>query len=127
MKKYLLIAILFSLQACTRVIQCEPSTKLTTGLVQREIYIGMPASDVAGVLGSPNIVTLDENRDEVWVYDKVSSQIQSSSAGGGVWLLVAGAYKDTYSSESNQRTLTVIVKFDKDKKVKDFTYRQSSF
>ena len=35
--------------------------KLTTGVVQREIRKGMPSADVAEALGSPNIVTTDED------------------------------------------------------------------
>ena len=49
------------------------ATNLTVGKVQGEIKMGMPASDVAAILGSPNIVTTDEKRREVWIYDKVSS------------------------------------------------------
>ena len=49
------------------------ATNLTVGTVQGSIKVGMPASDVAALLGSPNIVTTDENRREVWIYDKVSS------------------------------------------------------
>jgi outer membrane protein assembly factor BamE (lipoprotein component of BamABCDE complex) len=127
MKKCFLIAVLVSFTACTQVIESESSTQLTAGLVQREIRIGMPASDVAVVLGSPNIVTLDENKDETWVYDKVSTQVEYCATREGVWLVLACAQKRTFRSKSNQKTLIVIVKFDQDKLVKDFTYRQSSF
>ncbi|HFD33201.1 MAG TPA: hypothetical protein ENJ28_10920, partial [Gammaproteobacteria bacterium] len=34
--------------------------RLTVGTVQREIRVGMTGADVAGVLGSPNIVTKDD-------------------------------------------------------------------
>ena len=110
MKKCLLTALLCGVTACAPAPRSEPSNKLTAGVVQKEIRIGMPASDVATVLGSPNIVSLDENRDEVWVYDKVSTQVEYSSAGGGVWLILFGAQKESGRSETRQRTLTVIVK-----------------
>ena len=87
----------------------------------------MPASDVAIVLGSPNIVSLDENKDEVWVYDKISTQVEYTSGSAGIWLLVFGGHRESGSSQKSQKTLTVIVKFDNDKKVKDFVYRSSSF
>ena len=47
--------------------------RLTVGKVQGEIKVGMAASQVAELLGSPNIVTTDEKRREVWMYDKVST------------------------------------------------------
>ena len=47
--------------------------RLTVGKVQGEVKVGMPASQVAELLGSPNIVTTDEKRREVWIYDKVST------------------------------------------------------
>lgn len=127
MRKILVVAILSCLSACAPTVPSEPSTKLTAGLVQKEIRIGMPASDVALALGSPNIVSLDENRDEVWVYDKISTQVEQSSSGGGVWLLIVGAGKQSAFAQKSQKTLTVIVKFNKDKQVKDFTYHASSF
>lgn len=125
--KYVLLALLSSFTACASVHHCEPADKLTTGVVQREIYQGMPASDVAAVLGAPNIVSLDENRDEVWVYDKISSQVEYSAQRGGVWLLIAGGGSESGYQKRSQRTLTIIVKFDSNKQVKDFTYHSSSF
>ncbi|CRX39208.1 hypothetical protein [Estrella lausannensis] len=125
--KYLLLALLGCFTACATVHHCEPADKLTTGTVQREIYLGMPASDVAAALGAPNIVSLDEMRDEVWVYDKISSQVEYSAQRGGVWLLIAGGGSESGYQRKSQRTLTIIVKFNKDKQVKDFTYHSSSF
>ena len=97
--------------------------QMTVAKAQREIRIGMSSSEVIEVMGSPNMVTTDDQRRETWVYDKVSSNV--SSSGGGVWLLVAG-YSSGKSS-SNQRTLTIIVRFDEHSKVRDFSYRSSSF
>jgi hypothetical protein len=69
------------------------------------------------------MVTTDDQRRETWVYDKVSTNVSSSS--GGVWLLVAGT--GSSSSAKSQRTLTIIVKFDGDGKVRDFAYRTATF
>jgi outer membrane protein assembly factor BamE (lipoprotein component of BamABCDE complex) len=101
----------------------DANDRLTAGTVQREIRIGMTSADVVSVLGSPNVVTTDEQRREVWVYDKMSSSVTTSSS--GVWLLVVGSSSSNYSS--SQRTLTIIVKFDNNAKVRDFAYRTSSF
>ena len=47
--------------------------RLTVGRVQGEVKVGMSAAQVAELLGSPNIVTTDDKRREVWIYDKVST------------------------------------------------------
>ena len=125
--KYVLFTFLICLSACAPVHYYEQSDKLTTGIVQREIHIGMPASDVVTILGSPNIVSLDENKDEVWVYGKVSCQVERCANSSGIWLLIVGQGSSSCYTRKTQRTLTVIVKFDQDKQVKDFTYHSSSF
>jgi outer membrane protein assembly factor BamE (lipoprotein component of BamABCDE complex) len=97
--------------------------RLTVGAVQREIRVGMSSAEVAEALGSPNIVTTDENRREVWVYDKIATDV---SASGGYWtLLLAG--QSAGAASKSQRTLTVIVKFDENGKVRDFAYHTSRF
>jgi hypothetical protein len=90
--------------------------------------MGMSGAEVAGVLGSPNIVTSDEKRRETWVYDRIASEnAYSSSAGGVNALFLAGSSGRTGASRTTQRTLTVIIKFDESAKVRDFSYRSSSF
>ena len=48
-------------------VQSDKGDRVTVGKVQREIRIGMSSAQVIEVLGSPNIVSTDENRLEVWV------------------------------------------------------------
>ena len=109
------------------VQQAPASQNLTVGKVQGEIKMGMPASDVASILGSPNIVTTDENRNEVWIYDKVSSEsVQTSRAAYGSLLIVGGSSAQGQRS-TTQKTLTVVIKYDADKKVRDFSYNYSQF
>ena len=55
--------------------------RLTVGTVQKNIRPGMSGAEVAAVLGAPNIVTTDEQRREVWVYDKIASNVTSSASG----------------------------------------------
>lgn len=101
--------------------------QMTVAKAQKEIKIGMSSSDVIEALGSPNMVTTDAQRRETWVYDKVSTNIQSSSSTKGVWLLLFYADGREKQTTSNQRTLTIIVKFDNNGFVRDFAYRTSSF
>lgn len=116
---------------------------LTVGTVQARITRGMAAADVAEALGSPNIVTKDRSDDETWVYDKIATEASySNDTGGGTGLvgaggtpgsaLILGGLLGSYNrsagaASSVQRTLTVVIKFDANKRVKDFSYHTSRF
>ena len=105
-------------------VRDDKEDRLTVAAVQKEIHIGMPSADVVQVLGSPNMVSTDEERREVWVYDKVASEAVYSESHSGLKFLTPGS---SGAASTTQRTLTVIVKFDKDSKVRDFAYRTSQF
>ena len=128
----MLLSVLF-LAGCSsagshlRSVRSDCGDRITVGKVQREIRIGMPSAQVIEVLGSPNVVSTDENRLEVWVYDKIASDVSYSNSDGGVWLIVAGVGGNSGATSTSQRTLTIVVKFDADKKVRDFAYHSSSF
>lgn len=103
------------------------ATNLTVGKVQGEIKEGMPASDVAIILGSPNIVTTDEQRREVWIYDKVSSnRVDTRNSVGGSIIIFGGSSRQAEST-STQKTLTIVIKYDEQKKVRDFAYNYTQF
>lgn len=117
--------------------------QMTLGLVQRNIKVGTSQTDVAEILGSPNIVTQDADGLETWIYDKVSSITAYGSSGFGVGL---GGFGGGYGSgglggglanvgynkngginQSVQKTLTVVLKFDNNHNVSSFTYHMSAF
>ena len=103
----------------------------------------MSSAEVVAVLGSPNMVTTDEKRREVWVYDKIATDRAYSASSNGISALILGGDAggsgalgggigsgflwDSGASSTSQRTLTVIIKFDEQSTVRDFAYRQSSF
>lgn len=101
--------------------------RLTVGKVQGEIKVGMSASQVAELLGSPNIVTTDEKRREVWMYDKVSTDRVDTSSSSFAGIIILGASSRNSSSSQRQRTLTIIIKYDEEKKVRDFAYNSTQF
>jgi len=101
--------------------------RLTVGKVQGEVKVGMPASQVAELLGSPNIVTTDEKRREVWIYDKVSTDRVDTASSTFAGLIILGASSRDSSSSQRQRTLTIIIKYDEYKKVRDFAYNATQF
>lgn len=108
-------------------VRDDSSDRVSLGTVQREIRLGMPGGDVVRALGSPNIVTSDGEGGEVWVYDKVTTEKVTVRSDGGVWLIFPWVLDRGSATSTSQRTLTVIVKFDAENRVKDFSYRQSSF
>jgi outer membrane protein assembly factor BamE (lipoprotein component of BamABCDE complex) len=117
------------------VREADDVDRLTVGTVQKEILIGMSAADVASVLGSPNIVTTEEERQETWIYDKISSDVTYSRSSGTIVGLIFGGTgggagvgsTSAGASSSSQRTLTVIINFDGNSKVRDFSYHTSRF
>jgi outer membrane protein assembly factor BamE (lipoprotein component of BamABCDE complex) len=119
----------------TDVRVADNTDRVTVGTVQKEIRLGMSAADVASVLGSPNIVTTDDQRQETWIYDKISSDVTySRSSGTIVGLLFGGSgggagvgSTSAGSTSTSQRTLTVIIRFDGNNAVRDFSYHTSRF
>lgn len=107
--------------------QSSNADRLTIASVQRSIRIGMTSSDVVGILGAPNMVTTDEKRNETWVYDRMCTSIQGSSNEGYFTIILAGGRSSRYSRQTSQRSLTIIIMFDEQGKVRDFRYRQTSF
>ena len=144
-----LIAIVALLAGCMSTRQHYQQThgiqerQTTVGTVQKEIRKGMSGADVAEVLGSPNIVTTDGEGREVWIYDKISTDVTYSKDSGGVGIVLLvgasagntvagglghGGYSRSAGAESKtQRTLTVVIKFDEERKVRDFSYHSSRF
>jgi len=117
--------------------------EFTLGVVQKRVYKGMSQAEVAESLGSPNIVTKDREGDETWIYDKIATEASYSKDTGGVGglagaggeagdVLILGGLLGSYSrsagaAASTQKTLTVVIKFDRQSRVKDFTYHSSKF
>ena len=144
-----IIIMILTLMSCMSAHQHYQQThgagerQMTIGIVQKEIRKAMSAADVVAVLGSPNIVTTDGEGREVWVYDKISTDVTYShdSGGLGAGLLIgsasggtaggglgSGSYSRSAGAQSRtQRTLTVVIKFDELQKVRDFSYHASRF
>lgn len=99
---------------------------LTLGVVQKDIKVGMFQADVATALGSPNIVTSDANGKETWIYDKVSSVEAYNDNGFSVGIILAGYGKNKANTQTVQKTLTIVIKFN-NKKVESFQYHMSKF
>jgi hypothetical protein len=114
-------------------------TEFTLGLVQKEVRIGMSQADLVSALGSPNILTRDSQGRESWVYDKFATEARVKSSGFGasagglgnvgssLLLGVLSGYSRNERAASTQRTLTVVIRFDKDGRVESFSFHASRF
>jgi outer membrane protein assembly factor BamE (lipoprotein component of BamABCDE complex) len=142
-------AAVLSLSACLGAQQHHAAVadadnnKLTVAAVQREIRVGMSGDEVVMALGSPNVVTTDEQRQESWIYDRIATERVYSTSSDGVAALVlggsaigsgvlagaggGGTIASAGAQSTTQRTLTIVVKFDASQRVRNFAYRQSSF
>ena len=145
MKNLLTIVLVASLAAgCSATqhradVQDDSTDRLTVGVVQKEIYIGMSGAEVVSVIGSPNIVSTDSDRNEVWVYDKIATDVAYSNSEGGVLGLIFGPIgsaaggvvgtgsRSAGARSTSQRTLTVVINFGPDDRVNDFAYHTSRF
>ena len=119
--------------------KAESPRAFTLGLVQKALRPGLSQADVAERLGSPSIVARETDGREAWVYDKVSSERESSGgnvgvggagsgAGGSFWgLLGVAAGRRSEKSTSSQRTLTVVIRFSAGGVVETFTWHDSRF
>lgn len=139
----LIVGCMTAPQHARQVQEAADGDRLTVGVVQREVREGMSGAEVAAVLGSPNIVSTDEQRREVWIYDKIATDRVYSTDQGGVSALIlgggvpsgalvgggmGGSYgRSAGAASTSQRTLTIIIKFDESGKVRDFAYHASRF
>ena len=100
-------------------------------------------ADLLQLFGGPNISTTDNDGLETWVYERsvtqtdVSSRSQNWQAAAGLGVFFGNATANVraeggqnaaaLSTASSFRSLTVIVKFNSNKTVKDYSVRSSQF
>lgn len=129
----LLFASLILVAGCSTAAQHQQSLgstqerQMTVGLVQKEIHEGMSQADVAEVLGSPNLVTKDSIGRETWVYDKIATEASYSQSNLYGTILILGGGQAAGASATTQRTLTVVIRYDREQKVESFSYHASRF
>lgn len=140
MKKNLLVLALalvigaFGISSCTSVsggrsysASGSQEKEITVGKVQKELRKGMSGAEVAELLGSPNIVTKDENGLETWVYDRIATEANYNENSSVLFLIVYGQANQNANMTVTQKTLTVVVKFNPNSKIESFSYHASKF
>ena len=93
----------------------QETQKITLGSVQSQVKVGVSSADVINALGSPNIVTTNADNTETWVFDKILSETEVASGSFGA------------VRTQTSKTLLVTIKFNKQNKVEDVKYRQTSY
>ena len=110
----------------------DDSNNLTLGTVQSKISKGQSQSSVMDILGSPNIVTKDSQGREVWTYDRISSENDASSSFvfyilNPISWFTGGGTNSKSSSSASSKSLTVLITFDDNKNVLDYTYQSLKY
>ena len=100
----------------------------THGNVQLTLKKGITTqTDVLEKFGSPNIATTDASGQEVWTYEKHATVTSGSGSGVYGTVVLLGAAGNSSHYEQSSRTMTLIIKFDSDKKVSNFKSMTTSF
>lgn len=126
-KAFLSIAVVaaaLSLSSCASRSQPKQKSNLTFGTIKSSIKKGETnQAQVVQLLGSPNIVTKNSQKEEVWTYSRQSFDSESGSAGAS--LIFVGGSKAFSSSSS--ASFDLIITYDKNDVVKDYSVVQSQF
>ena len=132
MKKITIISLTSIILFSCAANKPDDSNNLTLGTVQSKISKGQSQSSVMDILGSPNIVTKDSQGREVWTYDRISSENDASSSFvfyilNPISWFTGGGTNSKSSSSSSSKSLTVLITFDDNKNVLDFTYQSLKY
>lgn len=138
--KHILLLVIFMISGCvTTEIRSptepfqgaetqETSNRLTHGQVQLTLKKGITTqNEVLEIFGAPNIVTTDSTGLEVWTYQKHAILEKSNSSNVYGTIILFGAGSKAIGFEQSSRTMTLIIKFDENKKVIDFKSMSTSF
>lgn len=104
------------------------NSQLTQGNVQLSVQVGKTTkAQVLDNFGSPNITTRDGTGKEIWTYQRSAQVTKSSSITGSWTILLAGQSGSSSGFENSSRMITLIIKFDENDIVSNFSSRTSNF
>lgn len=138
MKKYIFIlfslvifsAIVLSFSGCATTMQPVDArnSALTHGNVQMNVKVGETTqAQILETFGAPNITTIDGSGKEVWTYQRAATAAQSSANANYWTVLLVGGSNEASGFSSTSRMITLIIKFNEQKIVSDFSSRTSNF
>jgi hypothetical protein len=118
----LLVIILSSCTAYKYGANSEPTQKsnLTFGVVKSKIVKNVTTQDeILKLFGSPNLITKNKSNDEVWSYNKMSAQTRAGSS--------EVFFGQKASISSNSQSFDLIITFDNQDKVNDYSVISTSY
>ncbi len=132
MKIFLPLIVSVVLAGCMQsnsVPQVAPQkSNLTYGAVKSQIVKGQTTqTEVIKLLGSPNMVSKTRGGDEVWTYSKQSVDSSSKNSAYGVGLIFAGFSGGKSNSSTAVSTFDLMITFDSNDVVKDYSVVSSQF
>ena len=117
----LLLPILFVLGCATVSYQ---KSNLTVGMINKSVVKGVTSqSEIMTLFGAPNIISKNKSGNELWTYDKISTDAKSSEGFGSLILAGIGSSKSSVTS----KTFTFMIEFEENHIVKDYSYRSAEF
>ena len=102
-------------------VQPKQKSNLTVGMVKSSVVKGETSqAEILELFGAPNLITKNKNDDEVWNYNKMSFDVGGGAA-SDVWLGSRALSTATTSS------FDLIIIFDENDKVKDYSIISASY
>ena len=96
---------------------------------ERRVVLGMGATNIAAVLGSPSMIAGHENDETTWTYDGISSDVAYARNGNAIVGVIFDRSFDNSivrkAEYSLQPTMTVVIRFNQYDRVRDFSYYTS--
>ena len=124
------ISLLLILVGCVYAPQPleKRNSSLTQGNVQMNLKVGKTTkAEVLEIFGSPNVTTRNSSGQEMWTF-QIAAQVNQSSSQSGYWtIILAGKNSKASGFESSSRMITLIINFDANDLVADFSSRESNF
>lgn len=120
----LAVVVALAAYGCATVKPTAQQSNLTAGMAQTKIVKGVTTQqEILQLFGSPNIITKNRGNDEVWSYNRMSFESSTSDAFGSL-ILVGGS---SAVSRSTSKTMDLIITFDDNDIVKDFSVISAQF
>jgi outer membrane protein assembly factor BamE (lipoprotein component of BamABCDE complex) len=132
--KFVLLVLMFSLAACSTTGDKErQQSSINKNNVDKVLAKGTTQAKVLEALGSPNTVASDGDGTEVWSYLRKANNSSGSSVGATVWnssmRYLSWGYLggDISNSSSTSHETSLIVYFDKSKRVTNHSFRSEIY
>ncbi len=126
----LLIVSSLGLAACSQPAKPQQTANnpFTPGEVSMKLQRNVTTkAQVLKSFGSPNVVTQSGNGGSVWTYQKNATVSQANSHSSGWTVIFAGARNNTSGFSQSDRSMTIIISFNKKDVVSNFKTLATNF